>query len=221
MHSKKRLIYICISTLGLLIFIIAIWTFCYARANTVRLLDAEVRALISRTTSLCNKIADCTLEPGDILIRRYITEGSLFTQTALGLYFTHAGFYLGNDQIVEAYGREKNRLDGIRTDSFSTSMWTNETIENWVIIRPKKYNGTLGAIKNNLIHIADDPEYVFGIPKKGLKRALCADLIFDQLTKYGLIKQAGVPKFITPDYLFLTMVNQPEDFQIVGYGIEK
>lgn len=221
MHSKKRIFYICISTLVLLICIIAAWTFCYARINTVRLLDTEVHAILAQATSPCIKIADCVLEPGDILIRRYITEGSLFTQTALGLYFTHAGFYLGNDQIVEAYGREENRLDGIRTDSFSTSMWTNDDVQNWVIIRPKKYNGTLDTIKNNLIHIADDPDYVFGIPKKGFKRALCADLILDQLTKYSLIKQTGVPKFITPDYLFLTMTDQQEDFQIIGYGIKR
>ncbi len=177
--------------------------------------------MLTNTTSSCTKITDCALQPGDILIRRYVTKDSFFTETTLGLYFTHAGFYLGNDQVVEAYGREKNPADSIRTNSLSTSMWAKDTVQNWVIIRPKKYADKLHIIKRNLVHIANDPDYVFGIPKNGFKRALCADFIFDQLTAYKIVHPGNNPKFITPDYLFLVAINQPKDFQIVGYNIEK
>lgn len=220
MHSPKRILYIFIGLFGL-ICIIAIWTFCYARIHTVRLLDTEVVQMLENTIPSCTKMTDCILQPGDILIRRYVTKDSLFTQTALGLYFTHAGFYLGDDQMVEAHGREKNPIDGIRTSYFSTSMWTKDSVQNWVVIRPKKYNGVLDIIKSNLVRIANDPEYVFGIPKDGFKRALCADLIFNQLALYRMVDEKERSKFITPDYLLLVAVNNPEDFQIVGYGIEK
>mgnify|MGYP002631705118 CR=1 FL=1 len=163
---------------------------------------------------------DCDLQPGDILLRRYVTKDSWLTNTGVGIYFTHAGFYLGNDQTVEAHGREKDHKDDIRTDVFSTSMWAQDDIQNWAVIRPKKYGTKISAVKNNLISLANDPNYVFGIPRTGYKRVMCADFIFNELLRQNMVTSHDAPKIITPDYLFQLISSQPGDFEIVGHGFE-
>lgn len=216
---KKVCLYFVIF-IALLILLTIAKTVHYARTNTFRLLPEEVFQMLNDKTSTCAKIKDCALHPGDILLRRYVTKDSWLTETAVGIYFTHVGFYLGDDQTVEAHGREKDHKDDIRTNVFSTSMWTQDDVEDWVIIRPKKYGSKLDAIKNNLLTIADDPNYVFGIPRTGFKRVMCADFIFNELLKQKIVTSQGAPKIITPDYLLSVAKSHPDDFEIVGYGFK-
>ncbi len=185
-----------------------------------RLSSDEISSSLVDTKLQCKKISDCKLLPGDILIRRYITSRTGLVDKLVNPYFTHSAFYLGSDQIVEAVGTEKNPEDDIQLVTLSKSDWFNNDIDSFVIIRPKNYSSKLDIIKINLRNIAEDPDYIFGLPKQGYKRATCADLIFKQLLDEKIISAENVPKIITPDYLFWATVNNPDDFEIIGYHIQ-
>jgi hypothetical protein len=190
------------------------------RDNIFRLSSDQVLNLLKESDTQCNKIKDCKLLPGDILIRRYITKRVWLIDKLAHPYFTHSAFYLNDNQIVEAAGVEKNRTDDIQIATFSESDWINFDVNNFVIIRPKeRHSEKLGTIRSNLKNIAEDRDYRFGLPKQGHKRATCADLIFQQLSDEKIINTLDTPKIITPDYLFWVLKNNPNDFEIIGYNI--
>ncbi len=183
-----------------------------------RLSSEQVSDLLSKNISECQKISDCKLVSGDILIRRYITSQTWSLNEFVHPYFTHSAFYLGNDQIVEAVGTEKNHKNEVQISTLSQSDWMDNGIESFVIIRPKYNTKKLDQIKINLIAIANDPSYRFGLPKSGLKQTTCADLILDQLLNEKIIATSNLPKIITPDYLFWLAMNNPDNFEIIGYS---
>jgi hypothetical protein len=189
--------------------------------HVFRLSSTEVYYSLTKTEPQCKKISDCKLLPGDILIRRYITKRTWFFDMLFNPYFTHSAFYIGDDQIVEATGTERNSEDDIKINQLSKSFWFNNDVNNFVVIRPKNYNSKLDTIKNNLKGIANDPEYTFGLSKGNDKKTTCADLIFKQLIDGQLIQISNKPKEITPDYLFWVMKNNPNDFEIFGYNIKR
>jgi hypothetical protein len=184
-----------------------------------RLSFNEISNSLSSIIPQCKKIIDCNLVPGDILIRRYITKKTWLFDKLANPYFTHSTFYLGNDQIIEAVGTEKDPEDEIQIATLSKSDWFNNDVENWVIVRPKNITQKFNTIKNNLINIAEDKEYVFGLPQQGHKKFTCADLIFNQSKENGLVDISNAPKIISPDYLFWLATQNPTDFEIVGFGI--
>ena len=186
-----------------------------------RLSSAQISNSLNNEVPQCKKIIDCKLLSGDILIRRYITKRTWLVDKLAHPYFTHSAFYLGNDQIVEAVGTEKNSKDDIQIGILSKSDWLNFDVDNFVIIRPKNYSLKLDVIKSNLKNIAEDSDYIFGLPKHGNKKATCADLIFQQLLDEKVIRVTNVPKIITPDYLFSVAKNNPDDFEIIGFNIQK
>lgn len=186
-----------------------------------RLSSSQISSSLVGIKPQCNKLADCKLLPGDILIRRYITSRTWLVDKLAHPYFTHSAFYLGSDQLVEAVGTEKYSKDDIQIDILSKSDWLNFDVNNFVVIRPKNYSQKIDAIKSDLINIAEDPEYIFGLPKQGYKRTTCADLIFEQLFHENVIQVSNVPNIITPDYLFWLAKNNPASFEIVGYGISQ
>lgn len=186
-----------------------------------RLTSKQITSSLIGHVSQCTKLSDCKLLPGDILIRRYITSRTLIVDKFAHPYFTHSAFYLGEDQLVEAVGTEKNSKDDIQVDILSKSDWLNSDINNFVIIRPKNYLQKLELIKKDLIGIAEDPEYIFGLPHTGNKKTTCADLIFKQLTDKKIIDIPNRPDIITPDYLFWIATNNPDDFEIIGYNISE
>ena len=182
-----------------------------------RLTPNQVAKTICQTIPRYQKITDCQLRPGDILIRRYITSRTKALDQYLHLYFTHSAFYIGNDYIVEASGKEQRPEDEIRVTRLSTSDWENSDIENFVIIRPKNYEGKLDKIISNLKTIAADPNYRFGLPIQGGKRTTCAELILKEIITEKVIQEPKVPKIITPDYLFWLAVNNSDNFEIIGH----
>lgn len=189
--------------------------------NIFRLSSDQVYQVLSTKISLCKKISDCTLLPGDILIRRYITQKTWIMDKLAHPYFTHSAFYLGDDQIVEAVGTEKDPGDEIQIALLSKSDWFYSDVEDFVIIRPKYTALKLDIIRNNLKKIAEDPDYKFGLPESGYKRATCADLIFNQLPSKLVINNSNPPEIITPDYLFSLATKNQDDFKIVGFSIVK
>ncbi|OGI94541.1 hypothetical protein A3A03_01595 [Candidatus Nomurabacteria bacterium RIFCSPLOWO2_01_FULL_40_18] len=204
----------------ILVFIIFGVNFFYKFYNDIfRLSSRQIQETLSTKISSCKKIIDCKLLEGDILIRRYITERTWLVNKLAHPYFTHSAFYLGNDQIVEAVGTEKNPEDEIQIATLSKSDWFNNDVENWVIVRPKNITQKFNVIKNNLINIAKDKEYVFGLPEQGHKKFTCADLIFNQLKENSLVNISNAPKIISPDYLFSLAVQNPTNFEVVGYNI--
>jgi len=166
----------------------------------------------------CKNIKDCKLEKGDILIRRYITQRTWLINKLANPFFTHSAMYLGDDEIIEATGYEKDPKDEIRISSFSKSDWQDFGIESWVIVRVKNVTSKMPEIRKSLEIIADDPEYRFGLPKEGYKRLSCSDLILNTLISEGVVEVRDKPKIITPDYLFWLAFNNSDSFEIVGYS---
>jgi hypothetical protein len=173
------------------------------------------------TTRQCEKVKDCKLQPGDILIRRYITDRTRLIDRLFHPYFTHSAFYLGDGLLVEAVGTEKNREDDIQISELSKSDWLNPDVYNFVIIRPKNYSSKLDIIKYNLLQIANDSDYFFGIPTQGEKKATCADLIYNQLSDQYIINASNTANVITPDYLFFTLTSDSNNFEVIGFNIQK
>lgn len=187
--------------------------------NLFRLSHNQVKNLLLKDISTCNKVSECNLIPGDILIRRYITERTDLTSFLLHPYFTHVAFYLGDDQLVEAMGMEINSNNEIKINSFSKSDWLDSEIESFVVFRPNYSGEQLKVIKNNLINIANDPEYKFGFSWQGGKRTTCAKFIFDQLLLEKIFNISSTLENITPDYLFWILKGNSKNNKIIGYSI--
>lgn len=184
-----------------------------------RLSSNQVASSLRDVKPQCKKLIDCSLLPGDILIRRYITKRVWMIDKLTQPYFTHSAFYLGGDQLAEAVGTEKNPEDEIQISILSKNDWFNFDVDNFVVIRPKNYSTELDSIIGNLKQIAEDADYTFGLPKPGYKKTTCADLIFHQLWEANIIRDPNPPKIITPDYLFWLAKNDPSNFEIIGYNI--
>ncbi len=219
--SVKKLMILIISGITLVILFFGVYSITKIYNDIFRLSSTQVLDFLSDTKSQCKKIVDCKLLHGDILIRRYITNRTWIVDKFAHPYFTHSAFYLGDDKIVEAVGTEKNPEDEIQIATLSKSDWMNSDVNNFVIIRPKNYYSKLDVIKSNLKNIAEDKDYGFGLPKQGYKRATCADLIFQELFEEKVINISNVSKIITPDYLFWVTKNDPINFEIIGYSIQK
>ncbi len=218
MHSFNKIWVILLIIFSCFIFLYSIDFANKFYNNFFRLSLAQVSDLLIKNKSQCEKISDCVLLPGDILIRRYVTERTWIVDKLAHPYFTHAAFYLGDGQLIEAVGTEKNTENDIQITTLSKSDWLNSDIEEWVVIRSKNITPKLNSINTNLINIAKDEEYVFGLPKPGDKKYTCADLIFSQLKENELVNIFNAPKIITPDYLFFTTIND-SNFKVVGYHI--
>jgi len=213
---------IIITIIGIILFFLSSIYFSYKLYRTIfRLSYDQVSSSLNTTISQCNKIGDCKLSSGDILIRRYITSKTRPFDEFVHPYFTHSAFYLADDQIIEAIGTEKNPQDEIKISKFSENDWLNSDIESFVIVRPKYNSDKLKNIKMNLTAIANDPNYKFGLPQFGYKQTTCADLIFEQLLKEEVISVSTLPKIITPDYIFWLAVTSPNSFEIIGYNFSK
>lgn len=211
----------------LLIIVIIVVFFCIRSIDQLynsykdifRLTHNQVQTSLSTNMSLCNSIKDCKLLPGDILIRRYITKRTWLIDKLAHPYFTHSAFYIGNDQIIEAVGTEENSQDDIQIATLSESDWYNTDLNDFVIIRPINYSGKLDIIESNLKNIANDPEYIFGLPESGKKKTTCADLIFKELHNEGIIQTKDAPQIIAPDLLFSLLQKNSKEFNIVGYKL--
>mgnify|MGYP005615951677 FL=1 len=178
-------------------------------------------SMMKNKAPICSEIQDCDLIPGDILLRRYVTERTKLFDRIIHPYFTHTAFYLGDDRLAEAVGSEKNSEDDIQINTLSRGDWMDEQIEGFVIIRPTYTADQLDSIKIGLAQIAEDPEYIFGLPRKGNKKTTCADMIYKQLQDENLIpiSNTQVPKIITPDYLFWLATQHPLNFEVVDFNL--
>ena len=208
---------IAVGTIFIFIAFVAVSSWVFYK-NIFRLSPDQIFELLPDAVSPCKEMSRCKLQAGDILIRRHITERTWIFDKLANPYFTHVAFYLGDDQFIEAGGKEENRKDDISVKTFSDSDWANSPPEKFVIIRPKNYLSKLDIIKKNLESIADDPNYVFGLPTKKNKKTTCADLIFKTLLAEEIILVSKTPKLITPDYLFWITKTDPENFDVVGYN---
>ncbi len=205
-----------------LLFLVMGIYFAHKFYNSIfRLSPDQVSSSLNTKISECKKISDCKLLSGDILMRRYVTSKTWAFNEFVHPYFTHSAFYLNDDQIVEAIGREKNYQDEIQISKFSKSDWLDSGIESFVIVRPKYSGEKLSNIKINLTAIANDPNYRFGLPQFGHKQITCADLILEQLFNEKIIVTSTAPQIITPDYLFWLAVTNPHNFEIIGYSFHR
>lgn len=185
-----------------------------------RLSYEQVYSVVNQNPTECKKFVECKLIPGDIIIRRYITNVSELFSTTLDPYFTHAVFYLGNDEIFEALGDYGKPDDQIIITKLSDSDWYNKDMNDFVILRPKNYYGKLDEVILDLKNIANDPEYKFGPIREGKKTVSCSDIILKNLVDKNIINALPkTPKIITPDYLFWSIQSNQLNSEIVGYNI--
>ncbi len=221
----KRKIPIYVKILGA-IFIIIISFLIYGLSvkkkiyNSIfRLTPAEVRSILEKNPTQCTKLVECKLMPGDILFRRYITKTNQQFDELLNPYFTHSAMYIGNGEVFEALGDQETPPNQILTRKLNESNWVNSDLNNFVIIRLKNVD-KIDLIIKRLKEIADDPEYLFGLPNDKEKRATCADVIVNTLEKEGIfVDLFDRPEIITPDYLFLLTERNGVDFEIIDYNI--
>ncbi len=149
-----------------------------------------------------------------------MTKRIWFIDKPLRIFFTHSAFYLGDDKLFEVFGPEKNAENDVQILELSKSDWLQDDIKNFVIIRPKKYSWKLDGIKENLDFIAEGSNYRFGLPFWGPQKVTCADVIFEQLYNKKIVESKDIPELVTPDYLFWLAVNNPDDFEIVGFNVQ-
>ena len=212
---KSTIIIFSLLSIGLIVFVYhKIYT------TTFRLSYEEIKTSLENNPTQCKKFVNCKLIPGDIIIRRYVTKVTdLFSKT-LNPYFTHSAFYFGNDELFEAVGNYGPPKDQILITKLSKSDWFDENMNNFIIIRPKNYNGKLDDIISGLRGIANDSEYVFGPLQEGKKMASCSDIILKYLEDEGVLTNLYKnPDIITPDYLFWVIEKDPSNFGTVGYDI--
>lgn len=78
----------------------------------------------------------------------------------------------------------------------------------------------MDGIRENLDFIAEGSNYRFGLPFWGPQKVTCADVIFEQLYNKKIVEPKDIPELVTPDYLFWLAVNNPDDFEIVGFNVQ-
>jgi hypothetical protein len=183
-----------------------------------RLSENEVLSLLKDNVSRCQKFSECKLIEGDIIIRRYVTPTTKTLDFLFNPYFTHSAVYLGNNEIFEAVGNTVPVIDQISVNKLSETDWFNDDMKNFVVIRPRDYFSKFEEIKEKLVSIADDPEYIFMPLDETKKTASCSDIIFKNLSDQKIIDGGEMPQFLLPDYLFWTIVSH-ENFEIYGYNI--
>jgi hypothetical protein len=188
--------------------------------STFRLSQAEISESLLKRPSSCTKLSDCALQPGDILVRRYINSNTIYFDKLLHLYFTHSAFYLGDGNIVEAIGPQKDHQNEIQVTKLSESDWMDSGIESWVVIRPTYSASQLESIEANLENIADDPEYRFGLPSLGERNVTCSGLIASELINGGAITGNNISHNPTPDFLFSLTMTDNNRFKVFAYPIE-
>jgi hypothetical protein len=187
--------------------------------SVFRLTKEELVGYTKDVPVQCRKFSNCKLMPGDILIRRYVTQKTQLLDQFFHLYFTHAAVYLGNDELFEVIGGDETPQDQIIVMPLNKSRWINEDMSNFVIIRPKNDAAHIDSVITNLRKIAADPDYVFGLAENGNKKTSCGDIIVKVFSSEGMIKDMhDEPKIITPDYLFLVTQRDKTNFEIIGYN---
>lgn len=190
--------------------------------NVFRLSYEQIVLSLEKTASTCQKFSECALVPGDILIRRYVTNTSDLFSKYLNPYFTHSAMYLGQDEVFEALGNTETPENQIKISKLSESDWFDEKMKNFVVVRPINISDKLYRIDSRLRDIANDPEYVFGLFDETKKSASCSDVILKQLVKEKIVKNSSnLPWAITPDYLFWIAINNSRDFEVVGYNVSQ
>ena len=162
----------------------------------------------------CDDITSCDLLPGDILVRRYSTPRTFLAEHLFDFYYTHSAFYIGDGQIVEAYGKSRDSSEEIQVVSIAASDWVSEDISEILILRPHYRKGVYHSIEQKLITIAGDTQYRFGIPRNATdKRTTCAALIVDVLEEASVIAALPEEVVVTPDYL-VWMASTNENFEL-------
>jgi hypothetical protein len=93
-------------------------------------------------------------------------------------------------------------------------------MNNFVVIRPKKDKLEMDLVIKKLREIANDPEYIFGAFNEKNKTASCSDTIIKYLIDGKTITHVSTDsELITPDFLFLAIMENEENFDVFGYNI--
>ena len=173
--------------------------------------------LLTTNSKTCANILDCNLLPGDILIKRQLTERTTVVANIFDMYFTHTALYIGENQIIEARGTDKNKQSEIVQNHLSFTDWVDPEIETLFVLRPTNASAEeiTAAIKHAGL-IAGSEEYIFGygFNMSSSKRQYCSGLIWNIYQQAGYLTQFHKP-VIFPDDLF-SMATKGEYFYIVA-----
>lgn len=237
-HKKTPLYYIHTMVLFLSVFF-CIWII-ILYISVFRLSKETALSMIRGSERVqCHNTLNC-IQPGDILIRRKITEQTEFFNAIANPYFTHTALYLGDGLIVEAVGSQPNPEDDVVVYPLLQSDWLqsesgedmlknndkNEYIplseaymlpEDTYVLRVHMNTDTILKIRESVSKIAEDPKIIFGFYTQGEYKTQCSKLIFDQLVSHKVVVDVGGhPKHITPDYVFWYLVKKNDSQLIVS-----
>lgn len=190
-----------ISTVGLLSLLAVVIFFYNDRNEVFRLSADEAATLLESRPTVCNTPTTCSLQAGDILVRRHITRKTRPAALYYQAHFTHAAFMISNTLLVESSGRERDSKDEVRILSLAGSDWGTENMEDVVVFRPTYYTDSLSRITEHLKSSASNPLLRFGFPKKGPGYETCVSLILTPLTKEGIIPKQQLEDKVSPDRL--------------------
>lgn len=185
--------------------------------NASPLNSAQVVATLQNISQNCTSLENCDLQPGDMLLRRYITSQTALYNVLIHPYFTHSAMYIGNDRIVEAVGIERKQgTNEVQISKLSKSDWMHSGIQSFVVIRPKYPPGALSEIRDSIAHIAEDDNVRFGFSPVHNKSTTCSALIYSELRLGHVIDATSTPPLITPDQLYWLAYSNPDTFTTVA-----
>lgn len=183
-------------------------------------IDAEISKHSDRESSI-RSISD--LQRGDIIIRRYITDGNNFISIFFKTYFTHTVVYAGDQSFYEA-SNQRHSKDDVAVNLATNTDFSDEDFEKMekvVIFRPKFDLDNINKFSELLETVANDNRYIFETGDKLSDKnrdmyeykVMCTTYITDQLYKLGFV--GNLPHIISPDHLFQTLIGSPEYFELI------
>ena len=140
-----------------------------------------------------------TLEPGDVLLRRY---NAYLSGLMIPGYFTHAAIYVGDNSVVHLLG------DGICKEDILTFT----RCDDLMILRHVDDSVAIKAIKLAWDQLSLNVEYDFDFNTKCSKRFYCTEFI--DFCYGNIVKKNTKRSYIVPDDFINT------DLKIIYKGIK-
>lgn len=190
----------------------------------VELIEEDIDLKISKHSNkeiVIKSISD--LRKGDIVFRRYVTKDNHYLSRIFNTYFTHTVVYAGDQYFYEASNKRHSK-DEVAVNLATNTDFSDKDfmkMEKVVVFRPKFDLDNINKFSAQLETVATDDRYIFKTRNKLSDKnkdiyeykIMCTTYITDQLYKLGFVD--SLPHIISPDYLFQTLIEKPEYFELI------